>query len=159
MKLLFVFIIPKLHNRLHLVFSTPVLFPFFVSAVMYVSLSPTKKESSDSKVLQLECCNCAVTFFQHKCFYKQYQSLFHPTCPSCVQTCSECGQENGYAKESDLVTHLSCHICEKETCMSCGINVLCDCCKVVACETCIDKGNKLICTKLKYRLRFSQRFK
>lgn len=122
--------------------------------------SKTKDISSDdSKVLELDCCNCGSKFFQHKDFYRQYHLLFHPTCPSCIQTCTQCGGESGYPKDSDLVSSLSCHICEKETCMSCGINVHCQSCNIVACETCIEDNNALVCPKLKYIMKFSQRFK
>ena len=121
--------------------------------------SEATNNDKTKNVQELKCCNCGVLYYQHSDVHKQYGLLFHSTCPSCIQTCSECGQEIGYAKETALVSYEACQICQKETCMNCGINVHCPMCDIVACENCVEDGNESICKRVKYIVKYVRKFK
>ena len=84
-----------------------------------------------------------------------YRHLFYTLCIECINTCYQCGQDSGFPRHKSTLVG-DCHICEKPSCRSCGVNITCSCgCEQTACQDCIQEDQT--CVQLKEKLtRFDQ---
>ena len=105
------------------------------------------------------CDNCGVKFQWKNDIYRPYDSLYFNTCNDCYQTCSECGGEIGYVSNDKILSHLSCDLCSKEPCLTCGITIHCDKCDVTFCVDCISEEKIDVCDTMKKKLGLAQSFK
>ena len=112
------------------------------------SLESQNENDDDNYLTEKNCENCKCKYYQHKNEVRRFDKLFHSTCPECTQHCSSCGQEVGYVKYGKLISTNECSFCQKETCMSCGVNVTCSRCGITCCEECF-RAEEHVCMRLK----------
>ena len=110
------------------------------------------KQMGSDNCIKCDNCNRQVS---RRCLEDQddcNRSLYWTVCVECINTCYQCGRDTGYPKHR-ILTGFDCSLCDHRSCRSCGVNLKCNCCEQVACETCIsDNEAGVICPTLKRKL-------
>ena len=114
------------------------------------------------KAFELNICdNCGKGFVDDEevNLMERFSGLYYKTCSECIPTCHYCGQDSGYAK-NEYVSSMSCDVCDKDSCRSCGITVTCYGCGKTACETCIEEesGREEVCKCMIYILELLKKW-
>ena len=106
----------------------------------------------------MNCANCNVPIPQSDVGNQDDHKklLFYTVCNRCINTCSECGQDVGFSKSS-RVSEYECSFCAHQSCRSCSINLSCNECGIIACESCIEDCNSGGCIHLVVKLNLLRR--
>ena len=119
------------------------------------STTSTLTNSTTSETTQIECGVCKTHFQPTQDTYHDMPLAFHLTCDECWVTCTTCGQNRGWVKR--MFTNNRCSYCEKETCMSCSVNLECKKCDITVCVDCFD--TEKICSYIKIQHRWKYLWK